>query len=214
MTLDMAPNMELIVKKSFPNATLVTDRFHVQKLAIEALQEIRIKHRWQAINDENEAIEKAKRNKKKFNPIILENGETKKQLLARSRYLLYKRENKWTENQKERAKVLFENYPDLKTAYQLSMELSDIFKETKDKIYGYTKLAKWHEKVNQSGFKTFNTISRTIINHYKTILNYFDNRSTNASAESFNAKIKAFRSKFRGVRSIEFFLFRLTNLYA
>ncbi|WP_317173352.1 transposase [Flavobacterium columnare] len=51
-------------------------------------------------------------------------------------------------------------------------------------------------------------------NHYKTILNYFDNRSTNASAESFNAKIKAFRSKFRGVRNIEFFLFRLTNLYA
>ncbi|MFK7060174.1 transposase [Flavobacterium oreochromis] len=39
-------------------------------------------------------------------------------------------------------------------------------------------------------------------------------RSTNASAESFNAKIKAFRSKFRGVRNIEFFLFRLTNLYA
>ncbi|MFK7115142.1 transposase [Flavobacterium oreochromis] len=45
-------------------------------------------------------------------------------------------------------------------------------------------------------------------------LNYFDNRSTNASAESFNVKIKAFRSKFRGVKNIEFFLFRLTNLYA
>ena len=54
----MAPNMELIVKKSFPNATLVTDRFHVQKLAVEALQEIRIKHRWEAIDTENEAIEK------------------------------------------------------------------------------------------------------------------------------------------------------------
>ena len=38
ITLDMAPNMELIVKKSFPNATLVTDRFHVQKLAIEAFK--------------------------------------------------------------------------------------------------------------------------------------------------------------------------------
>jgi len=99
-------------------------------------------------------------------------------------------------------------------AYQLTIELSNIFQHTTNKIYAYAKLAKWHEKVSQSGFKTFNTISRTIINHYKTILNYFDNRSTNASAESFNAKIKAFRSKFRGVRSIEFFLFRLTNLYA
>ncbi|WP_366187540.1 transposase [Flavobacterium ovatum] len=44
-------------------------------------------------------------------------------------------------------------------------------------------LAKWHEKVDQSGFKSFGTISRTITNHYQTILNYFDNRSTNASAE-------------------------------
>ncbi|WP_246136903.1 transposase, partial [Gillisia hiemivivida] len=42
-TLDMAGNMGLIVKKSFPNATLVIDRFHVQKLALDALQEIRIK---------------------------------------------------------------------------------------------------------------------------------------------------------------------------
>jgi transposase len=42
ITLDMAANMGLI-KKCFPNATRVTDRFHVQKLALEALQEIRIK---------------------------------------------------------------------------------------------------------------------------------------------------------------------------
>jgi transposase len=47
VTLDMAGNMRLIVKKSFPNATLVIDRFHVQKLALDALQEIRIKHRWE-----------------------------------------------------------------------------------------------------------------------------------------------------------------------
>ena len=214
MTLDMAPNMELIVKKSFPNANLVTDRFHVQKLAIEALQEIRIKHRWEAIDQENDLLEKAKTQKRKYNPEILANGETKKQLLARSRYLLYKRENKWTYNQKERAKILFEIYPDLKLAYQLSIELANIFQNTTNKLYAYTKLAKWHEKVSQSNFKSFNTISRTITNHYKTILNYFDNRSTNASAESFNAKIKDFRSKFRGVRNIEFFLFRLTNLYA
>ncbi|WP_254423253.1 transposase [Flavobacterium sp. A45] len=45
-------------------------------------------------------------------------------------------------------------------------------------------------------------------------LNYFDNRNTNASAEPFNAKIKAFRSQFKGVRNIDFFLFRLSNLFA
>ena len=33
ITLDMAANMSSIAKKCFPNATCVTDRFHVQKLA-------------------------------------------------------------------------------------------------------------------------------------------------------------------------------------
>jgi hypothetical protein len=37
ITLDMAANMGLIAKM-FSNATRVTDRFHVSKLALEALQ--------------------------------------------------------------------------------------------------------------------------------------------------------------------------------
>jgi transposase len=192
----------------------VTDRFHVQKLALEALQEIRIKYRWQAIDMENEAIEKAKTTKTKYEPITLSNGDTIKQLLARSRYILYKNKSKWTQNQTQRAKLLFELYPDIEKAYQLSQDLRNVFENTTDKIYGLSKLARWHEKVAQAEFKSFNTISRSIQNHYQTIVNYFDNRSTNASAESFNAKIKAFRSQFRGVRNIEFFLFRLTNIYA
>jgi transposase len=73
ITLDMAGNMGLIAKKCFPNATRVTDRFHVQKLATEALQEIRIKYRWEAIDQENDAIEKAKKSKINFQSILLSN---------------------------------------------------------------------------------------------------------------------------------------------
>jgi len=214
ITLDMAGNMELIAKRCFPKATRVTDRFHVQKLAAEALQEMRVKHRWDALDAENEAIEHAKSTSTDYQPELLSNGDTIKQLLARSRYVLYKKQKDWTENQKQRAILLFERYADLKKAYELTMSLSHIFEHTNDKLYGLARLAKWHEKVRQSGFKAFNTVARSIQNHYETILNYFDNRSTNASAESFNAKIKAFRSQFRGVRNIEFFLYRLTQLYA
>jgi len=214
ITLDMAGSMNIIAKNCFPNAVLVTDRFHVQKLAIEAVQELRVKHRWVAIDQENEAIEKARNSKKSYQPEVLDNGDTRRQLLARSRYVLYKNRNNWTSDQKKRANILFQLYPDIKEAYQLSQELNWIFETTKEKIYGYTRLAKWHEKVARAGFKSFNSISRTIMNHYITILNYFDNRSTNAAAESFNAKIKAFRTQFRGVRNIEFFLFRLAQIYA
>jgi len=214
VTLDMAGNMGLIVKNSFPNATQVIDRFHVQKLALDALQEIRIQHRWEALDQENDAIEHARSKSLKYDPELLENGDTLKQLLARSRYLLYKSSTKWTENQSVRAKILFEEYPDIEKAYKLCQNLSWIFNNTKDKTSALIRLAKWDEKVRQAKFKSFGSISRTMSIHYKNILNYFDNRSTNASAESFNAKIKAFRAQFRGVRNVEFFLFRLTNIFA
>ena len=45
--------MKNIAKTCFPKAMQVTDRFHVQKLSLEALQDIRIKHRWEAIDMEN-----------------------------------------------------------------------------------------------------------------------------------------------------------------
>ena len=110
--------------------------------------------------------------------------------------------------------MLFEKYPDIEKAYKLCQNLSWIFNNTKDKTSALIRLAKCDEKVRQADFKSFRTIARTMSIHYQNILNYFDNRSTNASAESFNAKIKAFRAQFRGVRNVEFFLFRLTNIFA
>jgi transposase len=50
ITLDMANSMKTIANRCFTKAIQVTDRFHVQKLALEALQEIRIKHIWDAID--------------------------------------------------------------------------------------------------------------------------------------------------------------------
>lgn len=214
ITLDLAGSMSLIAKRCFPHARMVIDRFHVQQLATEALQEIRIQHRWQAIEEDNQAMDQARINKKAYMPEILSNGETLKQLLARSRYLLYKSEHNWTIEQKLRADIVFSRYPDLRKAYDLSQKLSWIYSNTTDKVYALTRLAKWHEDVAQAGFKTFNTISRTIELNYRRILNYFYNRSTNASAESFNAKIKAFRAQYRGVRDVNFFLFRIFKLFA
>ena len=214
VTLDMAGSMNKIVRNCFPKAVLVIDRFHVQKLAYDAIQEIRIAHRWDAINKETDAIQEALLNNVKYIPKRLSNGDTLKQLLARSRYLLFKSMDKWTESQKKRAKILFELYPDIKKAYYLTHSLRLIFSKTKTKGVAYTKLAQWYKEVNESNFKSFNTIAATIYSHYNEILNFFDNRSTNASAESFNAKVKAFRATQRGVRDISFFLFRLAKIYA
>jgi hypothetical protein len=56
----------------------------------------------------------AKEANKTYEPEVFENGDTLKQLLARSRYLLFKRKHKWTPSQEVRAKILFEQFPDLK----------------------------------------------------------------------------------------------------
>ena len=214
VTLDMSESMRKIIRHCFPKASRVIDRFHVQRLALDALQEMRVSHRWDAINEETDAKENAKLEGGKYIPVVSENGDTRKQLLARSRYLLFKSSEKWSESQKMRAKILFREYPDLEQGYSLTHSLRMIYNKNSIKAGARLSLAKWYNKVTDSEFKSFNTIAATVYEHHDEILNFFINRSTNASAESFNAKIKAFRASLRGVVDINFFLFRLTNIYA
>lgn len=212
--MDMANSMKNIATKCFPEAVQVTDRFHVQKLANEALQDIRVQERWKALDEENQAIRQARDKNAKYEEFEFDNGDTKKQLLIRSRYLLTMSPDKWTLKQHNRATILFTEYPIIKKGYDIVQGLRVIYNTTNVKEVAYTKLAHWYNLVENENLKSFNTVVNTIQLNYKTILNYFDNRSTNASAESFNAKIKSFRSLFRGVRDIKFFLFRLTNIFA
>lgn len=214
ITLDMSGSMKLIARNCFYNAAQTVDRFHVQKLALEALQEIRIKHRWEAMEKENQVLIQAKSKVEKPELEIFENGDSLKQFLARSRYLLYKSRENWTPIQKQRAEILFQIYPDLQQAYQLTDELRKIYNQKIIKSVAMLKLAHWFKEVEEFENKAFNTVTRTITAHYNDILNYFTNRSTNASAESFNAKIKNFRIQLRGVKDRSFFLYRLTTLFA
>ena len=214
VTMDMAANMIKAIRRCFSNASRVIDRFHVQKLAYDAVQEARIKYRWEALDEESRAIERARQNKHPYQPEVFSNGDTLKQLLARSRYLLFKHESKWTLSQKERAGLLFPRYPELLKAYKLAIGLGNIFTICKSKQIAFKRLALWYNHVEESGIDAFKTVAWSVQQHYEAILNFFDNRSTNASAESFNAKIKAFRATSRGVRDTAFFLFRLANIYA
>jgi len=214
VTLDMATNMNLIVKRSFPNASRVIDRFHVQKLVSDAVQNIRIKYRWIAIDQDNNALANAKKTGDDYKPKVLSNGDTIRQLLARSRHLLFKSESRWTSSQVKRAKILFSLFPKIEKAYKLAQSLSYIYENNYDKRIAIVKLAKWYNQVEDSGFKDFNIASKSIQLHYQGIVNFFDNRSTNAAAESFNAKLKDFRREFKGVRDVKFFLFRLTQIFA
>jgi len=81
----MAGSMNLIAKKCFVKTEIVTDRFHVQKLASEAVQEERIRLRLEIIELENRAMQETHKKGKLYKPEFLANGDTLRQLLSRSR---------------------------------------------------------------------------------------------------------------------------------
>lgn len=213
VTMDMARNMALAVEKCFPKSQKVIDRFHAVKLVLDAMQHLRIKLRWQAIEEENNAIQLAKKTGKKYEPQVLSNGDTIKEILVRSRYLLYKYQEDWTINQSQRAAILFEKYPLLKDAYFLTLTFRNIY-SNKSKDNAIKQFDQWKQDVLKSQIQEFNTAVNSLEYHLENILNFFNNRSTNANAESFNSKIKGFRANLRGVTDVKFFLFRLEKLFA
>lgn len=214
ITLDLANTMDWICRTSFPFAVRTADRFHFQKVVTQGVQDVRIKLRREAIDEYNLEVAEAKKRGERHIAPLYPNGDTKKQLLARGRYLIFKPQTKWTDSQKERAAVLFKHFPELKKAYDLSMYFRGIFESSKTREEGQERLQKWYKKVSESSLLELESAANTIGTHEGVILNYFRNRETNASAESFNAKLKGFRSLLRGVRDIDFFLFRIEKLYA
>ena len=213
VTLDLSDSMRKIVSVAFPKAQRVIDRFHIQKLACDAVQEIRVAHRWDALQQANDETEECKHTGKTYVPFRFPNGDTRPELLIRSRYLLFKSADKWTERQKERAEILFKEYPDIKLAYGLSHSLRMISSKNTIKDAARLSMARWYNKVDESRMKQFNVIAATFYEHYDEILNFYNNRSSNAAAESFNAKIKLFRANLHGVTDKKFFLFRIAKLY-
>jgi transposase len=213
VTMDMARNMALAVENSFPNSKKVIDHFHTVKLVMDAMQHLRVKLRWKAIDQENDAIRQAKLKGEKYYPQIFANGDTLKELLVRCRFLLNVYEKDWTLNQYKRATLLFEKFPMLKQAYKLTLSFRNIYKN----IYREKALCDfkdWKQKVINSKIEEFNSAVNSIEYHLDNVLNFFNNRSTNANAESFNSKIKGFRANLRGVSDVSFFLFRLEKLFA
>ena len=91
--------MRKIVSVAFPKAQMVIGRFHVQKLACDAVQKICVAHRWDALQQSDEEMEDCKQTGSPYAPFRFPNGDMRLELLIRSRYLLFKSADKWTERQ-------------------------------------------------------------------------------------------------------------------
>jgi len=204
VTLDMDDGFDWVTRQCFPNAEFIVDRFHVQKLVMECVQALRITERQKILTQRREE----KKAGKTLKEIPYDNGDTPRQLLARSRYFLFKSSSSWTENQKARATILFREYPDMQRAYELSQSLKKLYDKHMMRDVAAVLLQQWCKDCENSQIPEMQDAGASVLRHEGRILNFWNNRATNAFAESFNAKIKGFRGMLRGIKDIKFFLFR------
>ena len=141
------------------------------------------------------AIEEAKLTQLSYHPTVFRNGDTAKQLLARSRYLLFKSRRNGLINKKLEQKFFLNNIRIYSRHILLLIHWEWYMLKNTVKDAARLSLARWYNKVGESGFKSFKHNRCNNLWTLWEILNFFVNRSTNASAESFNAKIKAFRAR-------------------
>lgn len=189
-------------------------RKHLEKLAAQ-----RKSYREKMKEKHGKNWKKSKRGKKpkrlstRFEPPRLTNGETLVEALTRCHKQLSMSREKWTASQEKRAKILFEQYPKLKEAYNLINSLRAIFRNKElTKETAKEKFEEWYGKVAECTLREIKSVRDTIKLYEDEILNYFIKRQTNASAESLNSKIKCFRAQVKGVRDIPFFMYRLATV--
>lgn len=208
LTRDLGQTYGWLGRKVFMNAEQVGDKYHVLVHGFEAINSLRLLLKEQELTAQREA---------KNAPVtLLENGETAAQLLHRSRHLLYKREHKWNEEQKNRAHALFNNYPQLAVAYvQLNM-----FRDWYDTKIGtpgselQRSLDQWYSEVEKHGDEATKNFSALVNRNQGIIMNYFHSGATNAKAEALNACIQRFIINSYGSKNIDFLLFRLRTHFA
>jgi transposase len=230
---DCSETYDLLSRSIFFHAQRVIDKFHVLKMGFQSLQDIRVRYRQQILKEEREKRElhkeetarlrdEAKRNKMAFQIIPppkekkFSNGETKKEIIARSKYALFKFEKDWAESQRERMKILFHEFPETKKAYELICGFRQFYEipPKNNRKLASIELEKWFYQVGAEEISEIQNFASTVKNHCAEILNYFEEGHTNAFAESLNAKLQRFLINNYGIHNRDFFHFRIQKIFS
>jgi len=233
---DLASSYRLFSNLAMPNADQVGDKFHVVKLLLDAQQSVRKEEKRKIDTQKREAHKafkdsekiretsclksgkKYKKQKFKYREKRLSNSETLSEILKRSRYLLYKFPEQWTDKQSARANVLLVEFPKLKKAYNLCNQFRVWYSKNnigKHELFLEKGLYQWYEDVEMSGITDLMNFASTVERNQEYILNYFyNNGASNAMAENRNGKIKKFINSNQGTRDRDFFFFRLKKYFA
>ena len=218
LTRDLSNTYDWLGREHFFNAGHVADKFHILRHLFDALHDVRIFYRQQLLTKKRLA-QQQKRNgipaEKPAKETPLENGDTHAELLARSIYLLYKREADWNQSQATRAKILFKYYPEIEKAYRLSLKFREWY--DKSNIGQNLELIKdllkqWLDEVSLTNITEMLNFKALVERHSGVMCNYFRSGQTNAKAEAINKTIQSIISNYVNTRNINFAHFRFANI--
>lgn len=214
ITMDLSATYEKFAEQCFPKATVIADKFHVVQHIVEAVQAFRLRLKQEELS-KIPATKKERRQYEKATKLI--NGESRIEMLTRSRYLLFKREENWTVSQAKRASLLFETFPQIKPVYELTQQIRQWLDKKNVGKYDWEierDLIDWYDHAEQQKLPEVENLIRLIGSHEQIIMNYFIKGKTNAKAEAINSKIQRFIAANYGVRDKDFFMYRLARYYS
>jgi transposase len=174
VTIDMSGAYIKAVSEATPEAMVVFDRFHVQRLAHDALDEVR-----------RAEVREA-------------SDEPSRKGLKKSRWALQK--NPWNLHQSERQKLAEIQVLNkrLYRAYLLKESLLGILDRRQVNV-ARRKLEDWLSWASRSRLQPFVKLARTVRKHMEGILNYIRTGLSNGRSEGMNGKVRTITRRSFGL---------------
>ena len=176
VTLDMSGGFVKAVTDAGLQPKMIFDRFHVERLAHDAVDEVR-----RAEVRENEDPEEAK-------------------VLKRTRYILLKNPWNLTPIESQKLALLQQVNKPIYRAYLLKETLCEIL-DNRDLDLARVKLTEWIGWAKRSRLEPFKKLANTIKEHFEGILAYIPLRLNNGRTEGMNRKIRTITSRAYGLHS-------------
>lgn len=176
VSMDMSNVYRKAVDLCFPQAKVVYDHFHVKKLVLDAMDQVRQE----------------------------EQGKKYAKSRQAGRKLLMIPERRMSEEQKASKQVLCQEYPKTGRAFQMVQQLDDLYfcRQRAEAESVMNKLTSW---MMHSRLKPMKAAARSLRRNKEEILAYFVHRSSNAFAEGMNSLIQTAKRKARGFRTFHGF---------
>ncbi len=172
VAMDMWKPYRDAVNTVFPDATIVIDKFHVVRMANEAVEKVRKSIR--------QSLTSAQR-----------------RTLMHDRFVLLKRQKDLSAKEILILATWFANYQDIKEVYEVKEQFFNIW-DAKDKNEALGLYNGWQQSIPQNLLEAYHPLITATENWQEEIFAYFDHKITNAYTESLNNLIRVMNRLGRG----------------